>query len=181
MGAHEVFDASHNLKEQLLEAHPKRFHLTIDATGNPRAQEQMLGFTRSGGRFLLFGVAAPADTMTVEPYDIFYRELKIVGVHSFGDKFGRAVGIVKSRRVNLAEIISHHFPLAQFRKVLDLTRSPEPSLKILMHPDGDAQMVGRFSNEVSDPTKATNRNEQRWFAVLRYVGRRSKECKEWIR
>ncbi len=133
--------------EQLLEAHPKRFHLTIDATGNPRAQEQMLGFTRSGGRFLLFGVAAPADTMTVEPYDIFYRELKIVRVHSFGDKFGRAVGIVKSRRVNLAEIISHHFPLAQFRKALDLTRGPEPSLKILMHPDGDAQMVGRSATK----------------------------------
>ena len=138
LGADEVFDASHNLKEQLLEAHPRRFHLTIDATGNPSAQEQMLGFTRSGGRFLLFGVAAPDATMKVEPYDIFYRELKIVGVHSFGNKFERAVGLAKSRRVNLAEIISHHFPLAQFEEAIDLTRSPEPSLKIIMHPDGTA-------------------------------------------
>ena len=30
-------------------------------------------------------------------------------------------------------------------------------------------------------TKATNGNEQRWFAVLRNVGRHSKECREWIR
>ena len=138
MGADEVFDASYNLKEQLLETHPRRFHLTIDATGNPRAQEQMLSFTRSGCKFLLFGVAAPDATMTVEPYDIFYRELKIVGVHSFGSKFERAVGLAKSRRVNLAGIISHHLPLAQFQEALDLTRSPEPSLKILMHPDGSA-------------------------------------------
>ena len=76
--------------------------------------------------------------MTVKPYDIFFRELKIVGVHAFGDKFERAVEFAKSRRVNLAEIISHHFPLAQFPEALDLTRGPEPSLKILMHPDGDA-------------------------------------------
>lgn len=138
LGADEVFDASHNLKEQLLEAHPERFHLTIDATGNPSAQEQILGFTRSGGRFLLFGVAAPDATMSVEPYDIFYRELKIVGVHSFGDKFGRAVELAKSRRVKLTEIISHHFPLVRFQEALDLTRSDEPSFKIIMHPDGDA-------------------------------------------
>ena len=138
LGADEVFDANHNLKEQLLDAHPRKFHLTIDATGNPRAQEQMLGFTRWGGRFLLFGVTAPDATMTVEPYDIFYRELKIVGVHSFGDKFERAVGLAKSRRVNLTAIISHHFPLVQFPDALDLIHSPEPSFKILMHPQGDA-------------------------------------------
>ncbi|MDE0040488.1 MAG: alcohol dehydrogenase catalytic domain-containing protein [Candidatus Poribacteria bacterium] len=138
LGADEIFDANHNLKEQLLEAHPRKFHLTIDATGNPSAQEQMVGFTRWGGKFLLFGVAAPDATMTVEPYDIFYRELKIVGVHSFGDKFERAVELAKSRRVNLAEIISHHFPLVQFPDALDLIHSPEPSFKIIMHPEENA-------------------------------------------
>lgn len=138
LGADEVFDARDNLKEQLLEAHPDGFHLTIDATGNPIAQEQMLDFTQSGGTFLLFGVASPDAIMTVKPFDIFFRELKIVGVHAFGDKFERAVELAKSGRVNLAEIISHHFPLAQFHEALDLTRGPEPSLKILMHPDGDA-------------------------------------------
>ena len=142
--------------EQLLEAHPKRFHLTIDATRNPRAQEQMLGFTRSGGRFLLFGVAAPADTMTVEPYDIFYRELKIVGVHSFGDKFGRAVGFAKSRRVNLAEIVSHHFPLAQFQEALDLADSPEPSLKILMHPEEMHKIHQITSTQAEIPARRPN-------------------------
>ena len=137
LGANETFVAGDDLKAQLLDAHPRGFHLTIDATGHPKAQQQMLGFTRTGGRFLLFGVAAPDATMTVEPYDIFYRELKIIGVHSFGDKFERAVGLARSRRVNLADIISHHFPLGQFPDALDLTRSPEPSLKILMHPEGD--------------------------------------------
>ena len=138
LGADEVFVAGKDLKEQVLDAHPKGFHLTIDGTGNTKAQEQLPRLTRARGRFLLFGVADPGATMTIEPYDIFNRRLQIIGVHSFEDKFERAVGLAKARRLNLADIVSHHFPLGEFPKALELMRGPEPSLKILIHPGADS-------------------------------------------
>lgn len=137
LGADEIYIAGHDFKTELLDTHPKGFHLTIDATGNPEAQQQMLGFTRSGGRFLLFGVAAPNAKMTIEPYDVFYRELSIFGVHSVGDKFEQAIAVAKSGRVNLTDIVSHHFALNQFPEALSLVRSPAASLKVLIHPGGD--------------------------------------------
>ncbi|MCZ6677514.1 MAG: zinc-binding dehydrogenase [Candidatus Poribacteria bacterium] len=138
LGADETFVAGDDLKEKLLAVHPNGFDLTIDATGNPVAQEQLLGFTATRGRVLLFGFASPGATMRIEPYDIFRRELKIVGTFGQGDKFGRALALAKAGHVNLADIISHHFPLGAFPTAIETTRGPEISLKILIHPEGDS-------------------------------------------
>ncbi len=135
LGADETIVVDRNLKDQLLATHPDGFHLTIDATGNPKAQEQLLGFTADRGTVLVFGFASPGAIMGVEPYDIFKRELKIIGAYSLGNKFERSLALAKAKRVKLVDLISHHFPLAEFAKAIETTRGPEPSLKILMHPE----------------------------------------------
>ncbi len=134
LGADETIVVGKDLKGQLHATHPNGFHLTIDATGNPKAQEQLLGFTANRGKVLLFGFASPGAIMGVEPYAIFKRQLKIIGTYGLGDKFERALALAKAKRVKLVDIISHHFPLAEFPKAIETTRGPEPSLKILMHP-----------------------------------------------
>ena len=135
LGADETIVVDKDLKDQLRAAHPNGFHLTIDATGNPKAQEQLLGFTADRGTVLVFGFASPGAIMGVEPYDIFKRELKIIGAYSLGNKFERSLALAKAKRVKLVDLISHHFPLAEFAKAIETTRGPEPSLKILMHPE----------------------------------------------
>ncbi len=57
LGADEIYVAGHDLKTELLATHPEGFHLTIDATGNPKAQQQMLGFTRRAGSILRVSLA----------------------------------------------------------------------------------------------------------------------------
>lgn len=135
LGADEIIVVGEDLKDQIFAMHPNGFHLTIDATGNPKAQEQLLGFTANRGKVLLFGFASPGAIMGVEPYEIFKRQLKIIGTYGLGDKFERALALAKAKRLKLVDIISHHFPLAEFPKAIETTRGPEPSLKILMHPE----------------------------------------------
>lgn len=55
------------------------FHSVVDAVGSAAIGRDLLNRIRPGGTFLVFGVAAADDTLTLTPREIFDRELTIVG------------------------------------------------------------------------------------------------------
>lgn len=71
-----------------------RFHVVVDASGNVAAMND--GFTRlrSGGRFLLLGVAAREARLSISPFEINWRELRIIGSMAVRNSFGRAVAML---------------------------------------------------------------------------------------
>ena len=59
-----------------------QFDLAIDCTGQPSVCATLPAHTRDGGTILFFGVCAPSERINISPFEIFRRELKIVGSHS---------------------------------------------------------------------------------------------------
>ncbi|XP_002120932.2 uncharacterized protein LOC100184356 [Ciona intestinalis] len=55
------------------------FHMIIDCTGNPAAVEKMFDYARRGATVSMFGCCPAGKKITVEPFQVYWKELKIVG------------------------------------------------------------------------------------------------------
>jgi 2-desacetyl-2-hydroxyethyl bacteriochlorophyllide A dehydrogenase len=108
--------------------------LTIECAGHEKAVEQAIAATRRGGVVLLFGVSGPEARVAVRPYDIFLRELTLVG--SFVNPFThqRAIEALTAGHVNPARLVSHRFSVDQTAEALRVSRTPE-ALKVLVQPE----------------------------------------------
>jgi 2-desacetyl-2-hydroxyethyl bacteriochlorophyllide A dehydrogenase len=107
--------------------------LTIECAGHEKAVEQAVAATQRGGVVLLFGVSGPEAQARIRPYDIFLRELTLVG--SFINPFThqRAIEVLATGKVDPCRIVSHRFPLEQTAEALRVSRTPE-ALKVVVQP-----------------------------------------------
>uniref|UniRef100_H2ZFL5 Enoyl reductase (ER) domain-containing protein n=1 Tax=Ciona savignyi TaxID=51511 RepID=H2ZFL5_CIOSA len=55
------------------------FHMIVDCTGNPSAVEKMFDYARRGATVSIFGCCPAGRKISIEPFQIYWKELKIVG------------------------------------------------------------------------------------------------------
>ncbi|MBB3127790.1 2-desacetyl-2-hydroxyethyl bacteriochlorophyllide A dehydrogenase [Paenibacillus rhizosphaerae] len=87
--------------------------VVIECVGRTDSVQSAVRAARKGGQVLLFGVAAPEAEAPIRPFDIFSKELRIMG--SFINPFTHtdAIQLVSRGKVRLAPLISHRFTLEQ--------------------------------------------------------------------
>jgi len=107
--------------------------VVIECVGNPRTVAQALDLARRGGRVVLFGVNPKEAEVAVRPYDVFLNELTIVGSYVNPYTHARAIELLASGRVQVRELISHRFPLAQFAQAMALAAGGG-AVKVLVEP-----------------------------------------------
>jgi D-arabinitol dehydrogenase (NADP+) len=113
---------------------PHGFDLAIDATGVPRVVEQLFGHTTAGGRVLLFGVCPREARITVDPFEIYYRDLEVYGSFSLCYTFDPALKLLSSRALDVGPLISHTLPLDEFGSALAMFESSPDRMKIQIAP-----------------------------------------------
>ncbi len=87
---------------------------------------------RKGGTVMWFSVCDADLSVSVEPYDLFMRELTVRT--SFTNPFtsARALRLIAGGRVDLTPIISHTFTLTDFGACMDSMRDGV-SIKAQVH------------------------------------------------
>ena len=96
--------------------------VVVDATGNAAAIQEGLSLVRRAGTFAVFGVSHAAAKVEISPYDIFRRELTIVGSNSVRHTFGRALAVLASGRIPCDLLLDDPVPLAEIETALSRTR-----------------------------------------------------------
>lgn len=120
---------------QLLhERYPRGFDIVIDATGVARVAESLPQFARYGGKVVFYGVCAEDERIQLSPYDVFRRELKILGSFSQAHTFERAARLVNTGVVKVKEMVTHIFPLEGWAEALRMTMEGGEQIKIVMVP-----------------------------------------------
>ncbi len=66
-------------KADLLAASPSGYDIVVEATGSMEVAEICVPLTRSGGTFMVYGVAEPDETFRINAFDVFHREIRIQG------------------------------------------------------------------------------------------------------
>lgn len=98
---------------QALSARARGFDFVADATGVAKVVEGMIGFTADGGTALIFGVCAPDARISVAPFEIFRRQIRLAGSHSLNRNIPQALDILKHDDGTMARLVSHQLPLAE--------------------------------------------------------------------
>lgn len=120
--------------ELIKSLYPRGFDIVVDATGVSRVAQSLPQFAKYGAKVVFYGVCPEEDRIQISPYEIFRRELKILGSFSQAHTFERATRLVNSGVVKVKEMVSHTFPLEGWGEALAMVESGAEQVKIVIVP-----------------------------------------------
>jgi 2-desacetyl-2-hydroxyethyl bacteriochlorophyllide A dehydrogenase len=98
---------------------PEGFEVVIDATGALAAINDGLTRVRTGGTFLQFGVAAEDARATFSPFDVYNREIDIIGSMAVHHGFAPAIDLLATG-LDLSSLVSDVVPIDSFDDAVEL-------------------------------------------------------------
>ncbi|MGB9682804.1 MAG: zinc-dependent alcohol dehydrogenase family protein [bacterium] len=107
--------------------------VAIEAVGSSKTILQAISTVNDGGRVLFFGVAPEDVKIDISPFEIYRRELTLLG--SFVNPFTmeRAVSLISNRRINLYPLISEIVTLNEIHRGVEIADSGE-AIRVLVRP-----------------------------------------------
>jgi len=135
MGATTTLAADPIQMESLRELAPYGFAIVIDATGVSAVIEQALRFLKPRGQYLQFGVTPQGVTVQWSPYEIFRKDWTIMGSFALCYTFQPAIAWLANRVVDIAPLVSHTLPLAEFSRAFQEFADGQ-TLKVHIRPNG---------------------------------------------
>jgi len=108
----------------------------ILAVPSEAAFQQAVRTIRSGGKVLLFAHTKRNDFLSMDAGSICVDEKTILGSYSASvDVQAETARLIFSRKVKVAPLITHRFPLSSIQEAFDLASHPtEHSLKVVVKP-----------------------------------------------
>lgn len=109
--------------------------VVITAAPSGRAQEDAIAMAAPQGRVSFFG-GLPKDKpeITVDSNVVHYRELFLIGANGSSPEHNtRALALIASGEVPVADLITHRLPLSDVRAAIDAVSSGE-AIKVVIEP-----------------------------------------------
>ncbi len=107
--------------------------VVFECAGVVETVEQACAMTRAGGAVILFGVVPKGAKASIEPFDILFRELKILGAFINPFTHARAAAMVAAGALALDPLITRRIALAEVAAMV--AQPPAPGeVKVLIRP-----------------------------------------------
>jgi D-arabinitol dehydrogenase (NADP+) len=134
LGAHDVILGGADADDALRATSPLGFDVVIDCTGVPSVVEHMFAHVRNEGKLLFFGVNPTDARIAVSPYDVYRRDLEIVGSFALRYTFHDAFALLRSGAVDVRSLLSDRLPIDLFPEALELASSGD-AFKVQIQPE----------------------------------------------
>jgi D-arabinitol dehydrogenase (NADP+) len=118
----------------LLAGQVDAYDVVIDATGRTEVIQHLPILARNGGRIVYYGVADESAVVSISPFEIFRRELTIMGSFTEVDSFPDALAAFRSGDIRTEGLITHRFELGDYAAALEALRSDGSAHKIVIVP-----------------------------------------------
>ena len=112
-----------------LERYRQFCDLAVEATGVPSVAGDLINYIANGGRGLFFGVCPSDARIEISPFEVFRRQITLVGTHSLNHNIPEALEVISECGRDIARIVSHRLSLQDTAEIL-ASRPPKGSLKI---------------------------------------------------
>jgi D-arabinitol dehydrogenase (NADP+) len=124
-----------NNQRLVLEASGGRgYDIVVEATGATIVGDICVPLTRNGGTMLVYGVTRADETLSFHPFDVFRREITIIGSFAEITSFASAIAALRSRRIRTDGIITHRFKLDDYGAALETLQSDKTAHKVVIVP-----------------------------------------------
>jgi len=139
LAADEVYRMDRNdyakHESAIMRAYPRGFDIVIDATGAEPVIRHLPRFAKMGAKLVIYGVAAAKDRMTISPYEVFQKELKIIGSFAQTHCFDRAIAYIRNGVVKTDRLITHRYKLDQFGEAIRQVETGSGHIKVVIDVD----------------------------------------------
>jgi len=135
-GADAAIYAKEDVAERLLQLNDKRLaDLVIVCAGSLSASTEAIKCVDRGGTVLFFAVPEP-DVMVPVPMNSLWRnEIKLMTSYGASPSdIETAIRIIRSRRINLNEMITHKLPFEEIGRGFRLVADAKESIKVIIEP-----------------------------------------------
>ncbi len=119
-----------DLDKNLSSFAPHGYDVVVDATGVPDVIAKALSYACPRGKVWIFGVAPDTATVPFSPYDVFRKDLSIIGSFALNRTFHEAIRMIESGKMTLKPLISHQLPLEDFGEGLRLAQEDPQRMKV---------------------------------------------------
>lgn len=124
LGAAHALTPHAELTDELRDLFPHGFDVTAEATGVPSVVQGLPALTAIGGHVLVFGVAPEDATVTISPYELFVRDLTVLGSFALNQTVPLALEWLRSGHVNVDPLITHRLGLGGVEDALNMKARP---------------------------------------------------------
>lgn len=105
--------------------------IVIEAVGSIPTYEAAVAVVRRGGRILAYGAAPQTATMSLRPFDIYSKELTIVGSYAGTyDTWPRAIALLAEGRFTPSTIVDSIRPLAEAVEAIRGLETDKSTVKV---------------------------------------------------
>ncbi len=131
-GADEVIDVSkNNLTDALRDlTSGEMADVVVVGPNNIEAMTQGIAASGRGGRVLLFTPSKPGEQLTIEPNDLYFKDINIITSYSCGPTdTADALELIEQGIVKAESLVTHRFPVEKTAEAFRLTAEARDSLK----------------------------------------------------
>jgi len=108
------------------------FDVVIDATGKAAVVQSLPQVARNGARIVYYGVTDESDLVSISPFEIFRRELTIMGSFTEVDSFPDALAAFRCGAIRVDGLITHRYPVQDYGDALEALRADRTAHKIVI-------------------------------------------------
>ncbi len=108
--------------------------VVIECVGKPQTAQLALEIARRGGTIEFFGVCPIGEKIPVEPNQIYFKELTIVGSYVNPNTFSRSIALLNAGKVRIDKFQIDKFPLDGVREALALQKDGK-TIKSIIEPN----------------------------------------------
>ncbi|MCB9450604.1 MAG: zinc-dependent alcohol dehydrogenase family protein [Anaerolineaceae bacterium] len=109
---------------------PDGFAIVVDATGIPAVLESTFRYVKPRGTIWVFGVTPVGTHVQFPAYEVFRRDLKIIGSFAVNRTFPQSIALIQSGTIQVEPLISHQLPLDDFVQGMVLAEKDPKRVKV---------------------------------------------------
>lgn len=109
------------------------FDIAVEASGHPRAIQSAIDMLGRRGRLVQMGVANENVRVQLSPFEVFAKELMIIGSNSLADAYPAAIDLMNDIAPILRPLVTDQLPLHHYPDAIRRASSPE-SIKVQVLP-----------------------------------------------
>lgn len=126
-------DTRHVETDLAAAADGERFDVVFDATGRPAVVQQCLTVLEDAGTLVPFGVCPPGSEVTIDPNEVYARQLRIIGSFSLSGTVPAAIELLRKTEFDVGALVTDRYDFVDGKSAFERIGSPE-SLKIQVSP-----------------------------------------------
>jgi len=136
MGADHIINAKENIQTQIKKHNDGCLvDVVILSTGAMAAAKLAFEIVKPGGTILLFAPTNPGETISLDLFDLWNKQVKIVSTYAgAGKDIIDAIDMISSKRIIVADMITHKLSLSDAQKGFTLAAGAEESIKVILYP-----------------------------------------------